>query len=434
LWISFQNPSISLISQSEWLDTDQYWQAFVEKHQFYHNHLCWVIEDPESKEYDQKQDADLKERWSRFDGRGVARQNNKLLYQRPTHEYYDYLRGPLIEHMIFYLARTGGDARFFPENMPVEWFAKIYDIRFNLYNVLHRRRAQKHKESMSRTADMDFHPSDMEHDGEDYYMKLIATESAVTELTVARLMGNYIFLSDAYVPVQTGTAFFRALQVDNGEGTFYTLGDDVHCLFYKPKAPLPMPDPMECFTSLVDHATLTGRRFQVGYAVALQEFCAVLSSRKSGLSGVWFTAPEESSKDAFLRRLKTDDPARSVYEAYAAEHTERWAEAKTLTLDEALEQMPEIERKYKLECAAYENVMYSMSEEFNADSKQTQEELKELMKVGQLQAELNGGQMVAIKDGSLVTNAPEVIESIEEFDAHSDKFVDTIMSQRTSLG
>jgi hypothetical protein len=30
LWISFQNPPISLVSQSEWLDADQYWQAFIE--------------------------------------------------------------------------------------------------------------------------------------------------------------------------------------------------------------------------------------------------------------------------------------------------------------------------------------------------------------------------------------------------------------------
>merc|ERR1712050_518293 len=87
LWISFQNPPIALLSQSEWLDTDQYWQAFVEKHQFYHNHLCSVVEDPESKEYDAKQKAEFKLKWEKFDGRGTTRQNNKLLYQRPSFEY-----------------------------------------------------------------------------------------------------------------------------------------------------------------------------------------------------------------------------------------------------------------------------------------------------------------------------------------------------------
>ena len=96
LWISFQNPPISLLSQSEWLDADQYWQAFVEKHHFYHNHLASAVEDPESKDYDAKQKADMKRNWETFDGRGTTRQNNKLLYQRPSYEYYDVFRGPLI--------------------------------------------------------------------------------------------------------------------------------------------------------------------------------------------------------------------------------------------------------------------------------------------------------------------------------------------------
>ena len=111
LWISFQNPPISMLSQSEWLDADQYWQAFVEKHHFYHNHLASAVEDPESKDYDAKNKATLKRNWETFDGRGTTRQNNKLLYQRPSFEYYDVFRGPLIEHMIFYLTKTGGDSR-----------------------------------------------------------------------------------------------------------------------------------------------------------------------------------------------------------------------------------------------------------------------------------------------------------------------------------
>lgn len=51
-----------------------------------------------------------------------------------------------------------------------------------------------------------------------------------------------------------------------------------------------------------------------------------------------------------MRRLKKSDPAYDIYATYAEEHTERWAAAKSLSMDEALAQMPEIERKYKLEC------------------------------------------------------------------------------------
>ena len=135
--------------------------------------------------------AELTSRWNVFDGRGTTRQNNKMLYQRPSFEYYDVYRGPLIEHMVFYLSKTGGDARFFPENMPVEWFAEIYDIRFKMYNVLQRRKRLAHETAMSRTSTHDFHPEDLDHDGEAHFMKLIAKESAMTEITAGRLMGSF---------------------------------------------------------------------------------------------------------------------------------------------------------------------------------------------------------------------------------------------------
>mmetsp|Transcript_45886 Transcript_45886/g.121714 ORF Transcript_45886/g.121714 Transcript_45886/m.121714 type:complete len:572 (-) Transcript_45886:435-2150(-) len=431
LWISFQNPPISLLSQSEWLDADQYWQAFVEKHHYYHNHLASAVEDPESKEYDAKQKADLKKRWETFDGRGTTRQNNKLLYQRPSFEYYDVFRGPLIEHMIFYLTKTGGDARMFPENMPVQWFAEIYDIRFKIYSVLQRRKRQVHEATLAREVYHDFHPHDLEHDGEAYFSKLIAKESAVTELAMGRLMGNYVLFSDGYVPVQTGQAFYQAIQADGAKGTFYSLGSDVNCLFYKPSGgALAMPDPKECFFALADHVTMTGRRFEAGYAAALEAFSEVLESRKEGLGGCWFSAPGESSSEAFMRRLKKSDPAYDIYKAYAEEHAERWAGAKALSMDEAISMMPEIERLYGLECAEYSNVLFGVSEEFSASSKLEQEQLAKLADVGKLQSQLDEGALVAVEAGSRVTSAEAVSKSIEEFDSSRDKAVDVVMATK----
>lgn len=431
LWISFQNPPISLLSQSEWLDVDQYWQAFVEKHHFYHNHLCSAVEDPESKEYDAKQKADLVSKWEKFDGRGTTRQNNKLLYQRPSYEYYDVYRGPLVEHMIFYLAKTGGDARFFPQTMPVQWFAEIYNIRFKLYNVLQRRKRLAHETSLAREKHHDFHPHDLDHDGEAHFGKLIARESAVTEMTAARLMGNFILFSDAYIPVQTGTAFYRALQTDGGKGTFYSLGGDVNCLFYKPSGgPLPMPKPMECFHSLADHAALTGVRFEVGYAGAFEAFTEVLESRAEGLGGNWFTAPGESSADAFMRRLKRSDPSHAIFSAYAAEHKERWDSAKTLSVSEAATQMPEIERKYRLECREYDNVVYGISDEFSAASKLEQEKISKLADAGELQGLLDSGAYIAVEDGKVLKDAKVVAKSAADFDSSRDKAIDTIMATK----
>merc|ERR1719265_1914947 len=431
LWISYQNPPISLLSQSEWLDADQYWQAFVEKHHFYHNHLACAVEDPESKEYDLKQVADLKSKWEKFDGRGTTRQNNKLLYQRPSFEYYDVYRGPLIEHMMFYLTKTGGDARFFPQNMPVQWFAEIYDVRFELYNVLQRRKRMVHEASGSREAFHDFHPDDLEHDGEAYFGKLIAKESAITELTAGRMMGNYILFSDAYIPVQTGTAFYRALQKDGAAGTFYALGSDVHCLFYKPAGEtLETPDPTDCFQTLANHASMRGVKFEVGYAAATEAFTEVLESRKEGLGGNWLTIPGESTAGAFMRRLKTSDPAYEIYEAYVAEHTERWAGAQALSLDEATKLMPGIESKYELECAEYDNVVYGISEEFAAASKLEQEKIAKLQDAGELQALLDNGSYVASDGAAVMKQASDVAASLDEFEKSRDKAVDSIMSTK----
>lgn len=73
---------------------------------------------------------------------------------------------------------------------------------------------------------------------------------------------------------------------------------------------------------------MTGRRFEVGYAAAFESFTEILESRKEGLGGSWFTAPGETSSDAFMRRIKKSDPAYEIYKAYAAEHAERWAGAR----------------------------------------------------------------------------------------------------------
>merc|ERR1719217_2015584 len=105
LFISYNNPPITQATQTEWIDADQYWAAFVEKHHYYHSHMNFAIEDPESKEYDAKQNAEIITKWSRFDGKGRTRFNNKMLYQRPSYEYYNMFHGVFVEHMLFYLTK-----------------------------------------------------------------------------------------------------------------------------------------------------------------------------------------------------------------------------------------------------------------------------------------------------------------------------------------
>merc|ERR1712176_1016742 len=171
------------------------------------------------------------------------------------------------------------------------------------------------------------------------------------------------------------------------------------------------------FYALADHTSMTGRRFEVGYAAAFEAFTEVLESRKDGLGGAWFTAPGESSKEAFMRRLKRADPAYEIYEAYAAEHSERWAGAKALSVAEAMAEMPEIERKYQLECAEYDSVIYGINDEFAAAAKLEQEQLAKLADVGGLQPQLDNGGLIAIADGSKVTGADALVQSLEAFEA-----------------
>ncbi|KAF4740414.1 hypothetical protein FOZ62_016826, partial [Perkinsus olseni] len=152
LYISFNNPPISHATTSEWLDADQYWQAFVEKHMYHANYLNALAEDPESAEYIKGIEETTMKQWHTWDDRGVTNHNNKYLYQRPSFEYYDLYRGPLVEHMIFYLTKTGGDARTFPELMPHQWFAEIYNNRFEMYSVLQRRRRATQEAALSREA------------------------------------------------------------------------------------------------------------------------------------------------------------------------------------------------------------------------------------------------------------------------------------------
>lgn len=354
---------------------------------------------------------------------------NKKRYQRPSWEHYELYCGPCLEHMLFYLTKTGGDARFFPQNLPVQWFAEIYNIRFDLYNVLHRRKKLIHESSLARSCTMDFNPDNLETNGEAYYAKLIARESAATELSVARLMGNFIFLTDSYVPVQTGRALYGAMQTDGGKGTFFTLGHDVNCLFYKPAETFSDPDPVECFNSLADYATLSGRRFEPGYAQASQAFCEVLSSRKAGLGGVWFSAPGESTKDAFMRRLKRSDPSFAIFEAYAAEHSERWSTAKAITIAEAVESMPEIERKYALECAMFDDVVFGLCDEFSTNSKIAVEQITKMSEEGHLQAAVDSGAYVGVAKGNFV-GASDLANSVESFDTALDKGIELVLATK----
>jgi len=396
LWMSYNNPPISQVSTSEWLDVDQYWQAFVEKHHYYHDHLASLVEDPESKEYDQKQESDLIKKWNVFDGKQDPRFNNKMLYQRPSYEYYELYRGPLVEHMIFYLTKTGGDSRLFPELMPHKWFCEIYDIRFNLYDALQKRRRTEQFAQLARDLPHDYHPQSLDQ-GDTYYAKLIQRENEVVQASVARLMGNFIFLSE-HVPIQTSSALYRVL---DEPGTYYTLGDDVNALFFKPQAGIKTANPTDAYQTWMDHLFMTGRRLPVAYQTTFQSFCEVLETRKEGLNGAWFNVEGESLREAFFRRLKKDDPAYDIFQEYNTEFVTRWESAKEITKEEALELIVDVERRYELETVEFDNLYL----------RKDIDTVLNLATVDSLDSALTGGEIATDKE-TLALTSSEIVDKI----------------------
>merc|ERR1712211_402 len=79
------------------------------------------------------------------------------------------------------------------------------------------------------------------------------------------------------------------------------------------------------------------------------------------------------------------------------------------TVAEAVAQMPEIERKYKLEGAEYDNVVFGISDEFSAAAKLEQEKIAKLADGGELQALLDNGTYAAVEDGALKKRSPNLL-------------------------
>jgi hypothetical protein len=388
------------------------------------------LEDPESKEYDAKQNSEIVTKWKRFDGKGQTRFNNKMLYQRPSFEYYDVFRGVFVEHMIFYLTKTGGDAKFFPETMPHQWFAEIYDNKHNLLSILAQRKRIEHETTLKREVHYEFMPHDLEHGADAYYAAMIAKESSLVELQVGRLMGNFMFLSDA-IPIQTESGLLKALALDGGKGTFYSLGSDVHCIFYKPAAGAAEPSPATAVNSLIDHLAIKGMKLHPAYAEGMSVFYNLLETRKPGLQGSWFALSGETQADAFMRRLKKSDPAYKIYAAYVDEMKEKWASAEVVPADKVEGMLAAIKPKYELECAEFTTLAMAVCDELAAQSK-SDDTVAKLAEAGELQGLLDVGAYVAVGADGSALSAAELAAKMASFDDEANKSSEAVLGRKAA--
>ncbi|CEM28865.1 unnamed protein product [Vitrella brassicaformis CCMP3155] len=441
LWISFHNPLPWQIKPSEWVDSDQYWQAYFEKHMYRHT-TTGEPADPESEDFQKMVDADVSADTRLWNDRSDTPTNNQNMTQLPSWEYYDIHRRAFVEHMVYYLLRTGGDYRFFPEVPPWQWLTHIEQLRWQFVSVTQRRRSVFQMEKEARVMALDMQPLDYEHDGDEFHQKFIATEKAQFESVAARLMGNFILFCYPYIPVQTTTALHRALGVDDGQGKLYSLGDDVNALFYKPGIPTEFPKPSDAFNSLMDHVTLSGQRFNPAYSTMLSIFTQLLDSRPQP----WFKTEDESVGEAFMRRLKVDDPSRPVYEAYLEEMKERFGSAVEVPADKMVEQTQAVERRYRQECAVYRQLLYAMNDNIMTKSRAETDRLLKMHEAGQLQGLLDSGALVVVDEGRLprgeeppahraafITDSQTLIENIQEFEELKERTLDAVMATKTAL-
>eukprot|EP00922_Rhytidocystis_sp_ex-Travisia-forbesii_P021972 GHVS01032189.1.p1 GENE.GHVS01032189.1~~GHVS01032189.1.p1 ORF type:complete len:471 (+),score=62.96 GHVS01032189.1:101-1513(+) len=318
LWVSYHNPPVTKVDDNEWLDSDRHWQAVVEK-QFLYNPNASIAEEDLPKWKEVIRDCS-NFKMETFNARSDTPVLYQYMAQLPSFEYYDIHRRAFLEHMVYYLARTGESYPMFPECPPAKWLAHIEDFRYQFIAVTQRRRSALQLSGELRVLPLDLQPLDADHDGEEFHLNLLNSEIKAFEQVAATLMGNYMFLCYPYVPVQTDTALYRVLAkyAEDGGGKLYSIGDDVNALFYLPTKLKDMqnsPSPREAFHNIMDHCSLSGLRFNPGYATLLDMHSQLLKLRGPS----WFCAPGESFCDAFMRKLQKDDPSHAIYQTYVDE-------------------------------------------------------------------------------------------------------------------
>merc|ERR1719453_710078 len=242
-------------------------------------------------------------------------------------------------------------------------------------------------------------------------------------------MGNFMFLSEA-VPIQTESGLLKALALDGGKGTFYSLGGDVHCLFYKPASGAET-SPEKAVNSYIDHLAVKGMKLHPAYAEGMSVFYSLLETRKPGLQGSWFALPGESQADAFMRRLKKSDPAYKIYAAYVEEMKEKWASAEVVPADKVEGMLAAIKPKYELECAEFTTLAMSVCDELVAQSK-SDDTVAKLVEAGEFQGLLEAGAYVAVGADGSALSAEALAAKMASFEDESAKSAEAVLGRKAA--
>lgn len=101
-----------------------------------------------------------------------------------------------------------------------------------------RRRAALQTSTLAREAALDFLPLDVDHDGFTATMEFLRDEQEVLLASVSRLMGDYAFLCDPFVPCASAREAVEVMELHGADGQWFSLSPlegEARFLFYLPK-------------------------------------------------------------------------------------------------------------------------------------------------------------------------------------------------------
>lgn len=130
-----------------------------------------------------------------------------------------------------------------------------------------------------------------------------------------------------------------------------------------------------------------------------------------------FCVEGECASQAFLRRLRDDDPMKDVFCDYFSEMYSRFAEAKEVKAKEFISLMKEKERKHRADTEVYALASVATSADAAAAAKAQADNLFHLFKSKQLQPLLDSNGVVAFDaNGNKVEDAAQLIASFQDFE------------------
>ncbi|SBS83071.1 conserved protein, unknown function [Plasmodium ovale] len=427
LWISFHNPPVSNLDNNEWIDSDMYWQAFVEKHAVYNlNNKSLEPEDEENRNVE-------KNEWHKKTTKFNERSDTPILYDYminlPSWEYYDINRRIFLENLIYFLLRTGLSYKFFPELFRWKWKTHIEDLRFQYLEIAQRRRKHHQLLGVRRETPLELQPVDYEHKGEEFHLKLLHHFKDYQNLVLSRLMSNYIFLCEPYVPVQTKEGLENILKVHSG-GKLYKLnsGGEVNCLFFLPEnchegSVKIMYKPLDALGNFYDFLKSKNIKLNDSYYRMLQLFTQVLQER----GDYWLNMPNENMADSFLRRYNKDDSLYPVFVDYVSQLKDQFSNKIEIPSSSYDNEMELVEQKYKAECDFFDNfvktflpedITLSHEESFPDLSKLNENQIKKLVherKIKIVDEETNELLVDEKKIAQYVQNREAEKQQIQEF-------------------